>query len=127
MGAVPDAHPQPLYVRIGHTSRRRHHGSSRTERSEENPQRVEKLMAAQRERVVVIGAGHNGLVAAFYLAKAGFPTLVLERRHVIAGTAVTEEIHPGFRCPTVLHSPGHLLPQIARDMQLDKPGLITKR
>lgn len=73
--------------------------------------------------VVIIGAGANGLVAAFYLAKAGYPTLVLERRAVVGGTAVTEEIHPGFRCPTILHSTGPLLPQIVRDMQLDKQGL----
>jgi phytoene dehydrogenase-like protein len=84
-------------------------------------------MPGQRERVVVIGAGHNGLVAAFYLAKAGFPTLVLERRDVIGGTVVTEEIHPGFRCPAVLHSVGPLQPQIVRDMQLEKQGLVMIR
>jgi phytoene dehydrogenase-like protein len=84
-------------------------------------------MASQRDRVVVIGAGHNGLVAAFYLSKAGFPTLVLERRDVIGGTAVTEEIHPGFRCPAILHSAGSLLPQIVRDMQLEKQGVVTIR
>jgi len=77
-------------------------------------------MAGRRERVVIIGAGPNGLVAAFYLARAGLPTLVLERREVIGGTAVTQEIHPGFRCPAVLHSIGPLLPQIARDMQFNK-------
>ena len=73
--------------------------------------------------VIVIGAGHNGLVTAFYLAKAGFSTLVLERRQIIGGTAVTEEIHPGFRCPAVFHSAGPLLPKIAHDMQLEKNGL----
>src|SRR6267143_5285716 len=84
-------------------------------------------MAGRRQRVVIIGAGHNGLVAAFYLAKAGLPALLLEGRQVIGGTAATEEIHPGFRCPTVLHSTGSLLPQIVRDMQLDKQGLVTRR
>ncbi|HYR44593.1 MAG TPA: NAD(P)/FAD-dependent oxidoreductase [Terriglobia bacterium] len=84
-------------------------------------------MAGRRERVVIVGAGLNGLVAAFYLAKAGLPALVLERRDIIGGTAVTEEIHPGFRCPTVLHSTGQLLPQIVRDMQLDKRGLVMMR
>ena len=73
--------------------------------------------------VIVIGAGHNGLVTAFYLAKAGFSTLVLERREVVGGIAVTEEIHPGFRCPAVLHSTGPLLPKIAHDMELEKHGL----
>ena len=80
-------------------------------------------MASEPKRVVIIGAGYNGLVAAFYLAKAGFPTLVLEQREVAGGTAVTEEIHPGFRCPTVMHAVGPLLPPIAREMQLDKQGL----
>ena len=82
-------------------------------------------MAAERGRVVIIGAGHNGLVAAFYLAKAGFAPLVLERRRIAGGIAVTEEIHPGFRCPAVLHTAGPLLPQIARDLQLEKHGLRT--
>src|SRR5438034_9441472 len=80
-------------------------------------------MASEPKRVVIIGAGYNGLVAAFYLAKAGFPTLVLEQREIAGGTAVTEEIHPGFRCPTVMHALGPLLPPIAREMQLDKQGL----
>jgi phytoene dehydrogenase-like protein len=54
-------------------------------------------------RVVIIGAGHNGLVAAFYLAKAGFTPLVLEGREVVGGIAAIEEIHPGFRCPAILY------------------------
>ena len=73
--------------------------------------------------VIVIGAGHNGLVTAFYLARAGVSTLLLERRHVVGGSAVTEEIHPGFRCPALLHSAGPFLPKIAHDMQLGKHGL----
>ena len=47
--------------------------------------------------IIIIGGGHNGLVAACYLAKSGLKTLVLERREVVGGGAVTEEIHPGFR------------------------------
>ncbi|MGB1540563.1 MAG: FAD-dependent oxidoreductase, partial [Rickettsiales bacterium] len=46
---------------------------------------------------VIIGGGHNGLVCAFYLAKAGLSVAVLERRSVVGGAAVTEEFHPGFR------------------------------
>jgi len=46
---------------------------------------------------IIIGAGHNGLTAAAYLAKAGKKVLVLERRHVLGGAAVTEEIYPGFK------------------------------
>ena len=62
--------------------------------------------------VVIIGAGHNGLVVASYLAKAGFKPLVLERRPIIGGAALTEEIHPGFRCSTLANSAGPLLPQV---------------
>jgi phytoene dehydrogenase-like protein len=53
--------------------------------------------------VAVVGAGHNGLVAAFYLAKAGWKPHVFERREEIGGGAVTETIHPGFQCPTLSH------------------------
>ncbi|HTO86413.1 MAG TPA: NAD(P)/FAD-dependent oxidoreductase [Thermoanaerobaculia bacterium] len=72
--------------------------------------------------VVIIGGGHNGLVAAAYLAKAGFSPLVLERRETVGGAAVTEEIHPGFRCPTLAHSAGPLLPHIARELDLERHG-----
>ena len=60
-------------------------------------------MAESRD-VVIIGAGHNGLVTAFYLAKAGFKPLILERRPQIGGCAITEEFHPGFRCSKLAHS-----------------------
>ena len=79
-------------------------------------------MAAARE-IVIIGAGHNALVAAFYLARKGLKPLVLERRGMVGGAAVTEEIHPGFRCSTVAHAGGPPLPSIVRDMQLAKHGL----
>lgn len=75
--------------------------------------------------IVIIGGGHNGLVAACYLAKAGLKTLVLERRKIVGGGAVTEEIHPGFRCSTLDHTTGPLLPNIARDLKLDRFGLET--
>jgi len=74
-------------------------------------------------RVVIIGGGHNGLVAAFYLAKAGFKPLVLERRPQVGGAAITEEFHPGFRCSTLAHSAGPIRADIVRDMQLEKHGL----
>ncbi|MGE5321614.1 MAG: phytoene desaturase family protein [Actinomycetota bacterium] len=79
-------------------------------------------MAESRD-VVIIGGGHNGLVTAFYLARAGFRPLVLERRSQTGGAAVTEEFHPGFRCSTLAHSAGPLLPEIVRDMQLERHGL----
>jgi phytoene dehydrogenase-like protein len=73
--------------------------------------------------IIIIGAGHNGLVAAYYLAKAGLKTLVLERREVVGGGAITEEFHPGFRCSTLASSPGPLLPQIVKDFQLERRGV----
>jgi len=78
---------------------------------------------AETRDVVVIGGGHNGLVTAFYLAKAGFKPLVLERRGQTGGAAITEEFHPGFRCSTLAHSAGPILPEIVRDMQLERHGL----
>ena len=73
--------------------------------------------------VVIIGGGHNGLVTAFYLAKAGYKPLVLERRAQPGGAAITEEFHPGFRCSILAHAAGPLRPDIVRDMQLEKHGL----
>ncbi len=78
---------------------------------------------AETRDVVIIGGGHNGLVTAFYLAKAGFQPLVLERRLQPGGAAITEEFHPGFRCSTLAHTAGPILPGIVRDMQLEKHGL----
>jgi phytoene dehydrogenase-like protein len=79
-------------------------------------------MAEQRD-VVIIGGGHNGLVTAFYLAKAGFKPLVLERRAQTGGAAITEEFHPGFRCSTLSHSAGPIRPDIVIEMQLAQHGL----
>ena len=78
--------------------------------------------SAQRD-IVIIGGGHNGLVAAFYLAKAGFKPLVIERREQVGGAAITNEFHPGFRCSTLAHTAGPLRPEIVRDLQLEKHGL----
>ena len=78
---------------------------------------------AETRDVIIIGGGHNGLVTAFYLAKAGFKPLVLERRAQAGGAAVTEEFSPGFRCSTLAHSAGPLLPEIVSDMQLARHGL----
>jgi phytoene dehydrogenase-like protein len=84
-----------------------------------------KLASAKSDRrdIVIIGGGHNGLVAAFYLAKAGFKPLVIERRDQVGGAAVTDEFHPGFRCSTLAHTAGPIRPDIVRDMQLEKHGL----
>src|SRR5262249_2160887 len=71
----------------------------------------------------IIGGGHNGLVTAFYLAKAGFRPLVLERRNQVGGAAITEEFHPRFRTSLLAHSVGPLRPEVVRDMQLERHGL----
>src|SRR5258708_4119513 len=73
--------------------------------------------------IVIIGAGHNGLVTAGYLAKAGFKPLLLERREIIGGGCVTEEIHPAFRCSTLAQNAGPLFPQIIKDLKLESNGL----
>ncbi|HEX4663791.1 MAG TPA: NAD(P)/FAD-dependent oxidoreductase [Terriglobales bacterium] len=73
--------------------------------------------------IVIIGGGHHGLVTAFYLAKAGYKPLVIERRSQVGGASVTDEFHPGFRCSTLAHSAGPIRPDIVRDMQLEKHGL----
>jgi len=73
--------------------------------------------------VVVIGGGHNGLITAFYLAKAGYTPLVLERNAQVGGAAITDEFHPGFRCSTLAHTAGPILPQIVRDLQLEEYGV----
>jgi phytoene dehydrogenase-like protein len=83
---------------------------------------AEKRMSETRD-VIIVGGGHNGLVAAFYLAKAGFKPLVLECRAQVGGAAITEEFHPGFRCSTLAHNTGPLRPDILRDMQLESHGL----
>jgi phytoene dehydrogenase-like protein len=79
-------------------------------------------MGAKRD-VIIIGGGHNGLVTAFYLAKAGHKPLVLESRDVVGGCAVTEEIALGFRCSTLAHSSGPMRADVLRDMQLHRHGL----
>jgi phytoene dehydrogenase-like protein len=78
--------------------------------------------SSQRD-IVIIGGGHNGLVAAFYLAKAGFKPLIIERREQVGGAAITDEFHPGFRCSTLAHTAGPIRPEIVRDLQLEKHGL----
>ena len=72
---------------------------------------------------IVIGAGHNGLTAAAYLARAGRKVLVLERRHVVGGAAVTEEIYPGFKYSVCSYVVSLLRPEIIRELELAKHGL----
>ncbi len=72
---------------------------------------------------IVIGGGHNGLTAAAYLARAGLSTLVLERREIIGGCCVTEEIAPGCRASTTSYIASMLRPEVIRDLELGSHGL----
>jgi phytoene dehydrogenase-like protein len=78
---------------------------------------------AERYDAVIIGGGHNGLVSAAYLARAGLKTLVLEQRHVLGGAAVTEELYPGFRFSVFSYVVSLLRPEIIRELDLPRHGL----
>ena len=77
----------------------------------------------KHQAAVIIGGGHNGLVCAFYLARAGFKVRVLERRAVVGGAAVTEEFHPGFRNSVASYTVSLLAPKIIEEMRLADFGL----
>jgi phytoene dehydrogenase-like protein len=83
----------------------------------------ESFLNRKRYDAVVIGAGHNGLTAAAYLAAAGFTTLVLERREIIGGCCVTEEIAPACRASTTSYIASMLRPEVIRDLDLASFGL----
>src|ERR1700675_206371 len=72
---------------------------------------------------ILVGAGHNGLTCATYLGMAGLRVRVLERRGIVGGACVTEEIHPGFRASTAAYTVGLLQPKIIRDLRLHEHGL----
>ena len=76
-----------------------------------------------RYDAIVIGGGHNGLTAAAYLARAGRKVLVLERRHVVGGAAVTEEVFPGFHFSVCSYVVSLLRPEIIRELDLPRHGL----
>lgn len=87
------------------------------------PRGEEKALSVTQADIVVLGGGHNGLVCAFYLARAGLKTVVLERRGIVGGAAVTEEFHPGFRNSTASYTVSLLNPKIIAGMQLPRHGL----
>lgn len=80
-------------------------------------------MASSQYDCIIIGGGHNGLVTAAYLAKAGKKVCVLERRHVLGGCATTEELWPGYQVSTAAYVISLFLPEIIRDLRLKQYGL----
>src|ERR1700704_6984410 len=82
---------------------------------------------ADRDRTydaIVIGGGHNGLTNGAYLAKSGLRTLILERRHLVGGAAITEELRPGFWFTTFSYALSLLRPDIIHDLELTKHGFM---
>ncbi len=82
-------------------------------------------MSANQYDAIVIGGGHNGLVNAAYLAKAGLNTVVLERRHLVGGAAITEELVPGFHFTTFSYAISLLRPDIVHELDLVKHGMLV--
>ena len=79
--------------------------------------------ASKHYDAAIVGGGHNGLVCAAYLAAAGLKVIVLERRNVVGGAAVTEEFHPGFKNSVASYTVSLLNPKIIRDLDLHAHGL----
>src|SRR4051812_3424956 len=82
------------------------------------------MSEANRYDAIVVGGGHNGLVNGAYLAKAGLKTLILERRHLVGGAAITEELHPGFSFTTFSYALSLLRPEIIHELNLVEHGFM---
>src|SRR5581483_5623628 len=131
VGEVPHAGEGPVALRLGRAPRRRHHGRARADR---RPRGAEVRADAEARPkgggvmadydAIVIGAGHNGLVTAAYLAKAGRRVLVLERRERTGGILDTVEIAPGVRAPGIVHTVGRLRTSVIDDLGLVRHGLV---
>ncbi len=94
-------------------------GSKSTTRSTKTTSRADRTYDA-----IVVGGGHNGLVNGAYLAKAGLKTLIIERRHLVGGAAITEELRPGFWFTTFSYALSLLRPDIIQDLELTKHGFM---
>src|SRR5262249_43659712 len=86
-----------------------------------HPHGGKELMAGSFD-AIIIGAGHNGLVTACYMARAGWKVLVLERRYVVGGACVTEEVFPGFKVSTAAYVNSLFRKEIIRDLRLQEHG-----
>ena len=93
--------------------------SSSTTRSTNRSSRADRTYDA-----IVVGGGHNGLVNGAYLAKAGLKVLIIERRHLVGGAAITEELRPGFWFTTFSYALSLLRPDIIQDLELTKHGFM---
>ena len=82
------------------------------------------MSATTEYDAIVIGGGHNGLVNGAYLAKGGLRTLILERRHLVGGAAITEELRPGFQFTTFSYALSLLRPDIIHELDLVKHGFM---
>lgn len=82
-------------------------------------------MHNQRHDAIIVGAGHNGLVCACYLAAAGLKVRVVEKRHIVGGAAVTEEFYPGFRNSIASYTVSLLHPKVIKDLRLEENGLTV--
>jgi phytoene dehydrogenase-like protein len=81
---------------------------------------VDKIL--QKYDIIIVGGGHNGLVAAAYLARAGRRVLVLERRELVGGCSVTEDIWPGYKVSTAAYLSSLMQERIIRDLDLERFG-----
>ncbi|MDH3499812.1 MAG: NAD(P)/FAD-dependent oxidoreductase [Acidimicrobiia bacterium] len=79
---------------------------------------------SRRYDAIVVGGGHNGLVNGAYLAKAGLKTLIIERRHLVGGAAITDELYPGFQFTTFSYALSLLRPEIIHELELTKHGFM---
>src|SRR6476660_5719205 len=86
--------------------------------------RPQTSKAARTYDAIVVGGGHNGLVNGAYLAKSGLRTLVLERRHLVGGAAITEELYPGHWFTTFSYALSLLRPDIIQELDLVKHGFL---
>src|SRR6185503_4197451 len=115
MGQLPHAGPPPVSLRIGDTSRRRHHGRAGKKRRNARPQGSNGVTD-----VIVIGGGLNGLVAAATLAKAKLSVILLDERPAVGGACSTRELAPGFRIPELSHALGPISRDVVKALRLDR-------